>query len=114
MGLIQGNSIAGNSGGGLVNNSAATVIASGNWWGDANGPTTTTLNTYAYTPDRPTTGDAVTGISTVAPWLTDGTDTDTNTPGFQPSALDSTAPTVTLDSTIVTDTGVSFDGSCNQ
>ena len=39
--------------------------------GSINGPTTAALNTYAY--DGITTGNAVIGNATVAPWLTDGT-----------------------------------------
>ena len=107
---ISGNTavVSGGPGAGLYvdASSTGTVNASGNWWGDANGPTTG-LNTYAYGPM--TTGDAVVGNVTVAPWYNSGADADSDpTNGFQPAGtLDTTAPSVTLSSTIVTDTGVS-------
>ncbi len=91
--VISGNSISGNTIAGLYNETSAVIDASGNWWGNANGPNTS-LNTYAY-PRGLAMGDVVTGAATLAPWLTDGTDTDTSTPGFQPVAADSTAPALT-------------------
>ena len=90
----------------MNNHTHATIDASGNWWGSENGPTTP-LNTYAY--DGITTGGAVIGNATIAPWLTDGADTSTDV-GFQPGALDSTPPALPSipDMTDSSDTGVSF------
>ena len=95
VGAIQSNSFTGNTTAGLENNSAATVDASGNWWGSINGPTTA-LNTYANTLSLPM-GDKVVGTATVAPWLNDGNNyASPGTPGFQPGTLDTSAPVVTL------------------
>ena len=97
----------GNTTAGLENDSAAAVDATGNWWGSINGPTTAALNTYAY--DGITTGNAVIGNATVAPWLTDGTDTEPSTPGFQPGPLDTTPPALPSapQMTAASDTGIS-------
>ncbi|MBW8884329.1 MAG: right-handed parallel beta-helix repeat-containing protein, partial [Planctomycetia bacterium] len=75
---IQSNSITGNAAGGLQNSSTIPVNATDNWWGSATGPNGS-VNSYS-----DGTGQAVTGNVTVAPWLTDGTDTQPGTPGFQP------------------------------
>ena len=63
------------------------------------------MNTYAF--DGITTGDAVVGNVTIAAWLTDGTDTDSATLGFQPVALDSTTPAVTAPAGQESDEGAS-------
>ena len=103
---VHYNSIAGNTTAGLQNNKAIAIDASANWWGSENGPTTP-LNTYAY--GSMTTGDAVIGNAIIAPWLTDGTDQEPDTPGFQPGPLDTTPPAVpsTPDMTDDSDTGIS-------
>ncbi len=49
-----------NTGAGLTNTATGTVIATGNWWGDASGPSGV----------GPGTGDAVTTGVTFDPWLT--------------------------------------------
>ncbi len=87
--LITGNSISCNVVAGLNNQGQAVPDAAGNWWGSANGPTTPS-NTYAY--GSMATGDAVVGPVSVVAWLTDGTDQEPATPGFQPSGLDETPP----------------------
>ncbi len=81
-GAIQNNSITGNPGGGLVNNSATTINATSNWWGSANGPANpgNTFNVGSQ-------GNAVVGPANFVPWLTHGTDTDLVTPGFQPDGI---------------------------
>ena len=94
---LTGNSIAGNSVAGLVDDSAGSVTATGNWWGSANGPTTP-LNQYAsilgLTASH--TGDSVSGSGTsaltIAPWLTDGANSNSTTPGFGHAAADTVAP----------------------
>ena len=123
VGAIQGNSFMGNATAGLENDSAAAVDATGNWWGSINGPTTAALNTYAY--DGITTGNAVIGNATVAPWLTDGTNyASPGAPGFVPGTLNPTYPSVpgapttagnlSSDGTIVTNvTTPTFTGTAN-
>ena len=113
----MGNTTAG------LNDSAAAVDATGNWWGSINGPTTAALNTYAY--DGITTGNAVIGNATVAPWLTDGTNyASPGAPGFVPGTLDPTYPSVpgapttagnlSSDGTIVTNvTTPTFNGTAD-
>ncbi len=73
------NHIAGNPMAGLENDSTVTIDARNNWWGDADGPNTP-LNT-----DHPnnSAGDTILGTALIAPWLTDGIDSDASTPGFQ-------------------------------
>ncbi len=91
---VNTNSIAGNSLYGLQSGSTgATINASDNWWGSANGPTTP-LNTYASSG----TGDTVSGNVNVVSWYTSG-DHTSQTPGWYPAAaLDTTAPTVSAPS----------------
>ncbi len=88
---VNSDSITGNTTAGVENNSAATVNATGNWWGSANGPTTP-LNTYAH--DGMTTGDTVINNATITPWLDSGTDAQQSMSGFQPGTLDTTTPVV--------------------
>ena len=73
------NHIAGNTAAGLENDSTVTVDSRNNWWGDADGPTTP-LNTEH--PNN-SAGDTILGTALIAPWLRDGIDADTSTPGFQ-------------------------------
>ena len=68
---VHENSITGNILSGLNVQSLGAVDASGNWWGSPNGPDTA-LNTWPGVPK----GDNVIGTAIIAPWLTDGTDTD--------------------------------------
>ena len=89
------NSIALNTTAGLENDSTITVDASNNWWNSANGPDTT-LNTFQY----PTSGDNVIGTDVIiAPWLSDGIDSDASTPGFQhaPANAAPSTPTISLE-----------------
>ncbi|NLE39752.1 MAG: hypothetical protein GX621_17170, partial [Pirellulaceae bacterium] len=103
--LITENSIVGNELAGLDNQTQAVPDASGNWWGDADGPTTP-LNTWAY--GEMTTGDKVIGEAVIVPWLTDGTDAEPMIAGFQPGMLDTDAPAVSdPDLTDDSDTGSS-------
>ena len=78
---INANSISGNTHAGLENQSAVTIDATGNWWGDATGPFNATFNPGGL-------GDAIIEDPNIiiAPWLTSGVDTDLPQPGFQPSA----------------------------
>jgi len=63
------------------------IDARSNWWGSANGPTST-LNSY----NKSSQGVSASGILIIAPWLTDGTDTDLATIGFQPDTANVVAP----------------------
>ena len=61
------------------------INAENNWWGSASGPGWV----------GPGTGDNVSINVDFDPWLCDGTDTDLDTPGFQPTGqTDCTAPVV--------------------
>jgi hypothetical protein len=53
----------------------------GNWWGST---------------DAAAIADLMVGNITEAPWLTSGVDQEPGTPGFQPAALDTTPPTVSI------------------
>ena len=77
---------------GVENLDATPVDASGNWWGDADGPNTAT-NPYKH----PTSGSTIAGAASVVPWLTDGTNhAASGTPGFYPTVpQDTTLPAVT-------------------
>jgi VCBS repeat-containing protein len=90
---------------GLVNNSALAIDAAGNWWGQSHGPTTTpaSLNSWgdtAFPSTGQTLGLAVNntdgGSIAIASWLTDGTDSDSSTNGFQHAAADNTPPGTTI------------------
>jgi uncharacterized delta-60 repeat protein len=92
---VNVNSIAGNGNAGLENDSAVMVDASNNWWGSADGPDTP-LNTFMY----PTTGDIVVGSDViVAPWLSDGTDSEPDVAGFQHADANAsvTTPMISLE-----------------
>jgi VCBS repeat-containing protein len=90
---------------GLVNNSALAIDAAGNWWGQSHGPTTApaSLNPWGDTA-FPSTGQTLGlpvnntsgGSVGIAAWLTDGTDSDTTTSGFQHAAADNTPPGTTI------------------
>ncbi len=95
---------------GLINHSALAVDATGNWWGQSHGPATTpaSLNPWGDpgTPGNlfPSTGQTLglpannndSGTISVAAWLTDGTDSDSTTNGFQHGAADNTPPGTTI------------------
>ena len=108
---ITGNDLAGNSTDAVSSSSpSATVNASGNWWGSANG-LTTSANTYAY--DGITTGGAAIGNVTVAPWYTSDANTG-QTPGWIPAAsntLNIMVPGVALDGVTLADGVTPADGS---
>ena len=83
---INDNSISGNATSGLTIDSGAgaytgTLDAANNWWGSPSGPTT---------PANPAgTGDKIIDPNNqvnFSPFLTSGTDSQPNTPGFQPAA----------------------------
>ncbi|MGA2439639.1 MAG: right-handed parallel beta-helix repeat-containing protein [Tepidisphaeraceae bacterium] len=86
------NHIALNTTAGLENDSTVTVDASNNWWNSANGPDTT-LNTFQY----PTSGDKVIGTDVIiAPWLSDGIDSEPAVAGFQHANANATPTTPTI------------------
>ena len=63
-GTFTHNCIIGNTSYGMNNTTGVTVNGTLNWWGNASGPTST---------GNPTgTGDAVVGLVTFNPWITDG------------------------------------------
>jgi hypothetical protein len=75
---------------GLRNDSSQLIDATANYWGRDDGPTSP-LNTWNGSP----TGDTIVGDNLfIAPWYTDGTDTDLDAPGYQPLPLDTTPPTI--------------------
>ena len=74
--VIHNNSISENNTSGLsVETNVLTVDATRNWWGSASGPG----------PFGPGDGDPISVNVDFTPWLCDGTDTDNDTPGFQPN-----------------------------
>ncbi len=77
---IHENSFATSNTLGVNNTTGVLVDATSNWWGDAEGPNSPD---NLYHPNNPA-GVAVSGMLTLAPWLTDGTDTSA-TRGFQPN-----------------------------
>src|SRR6185437_4518380 len=85
------NSFTGNTLFGLSNQMLATVDATNNWWGDADGPNTA-LNTFH--PNNPAGQKVVGSNISIAPWLADGNDsnTDADAPGFQHLPASATAP----------------------
>jgi hypothetical protein len=99
---INDNFIAGNATAGLAIDSAAgsytgTLDATQNYWGSSTGPTT---------PNNPGgTGDKIVDPNnqvTFRPYLTTGTDTQPNTPGFQPTqafTYDAATKTLTISAT---------------
>jgi uncharacterized delta-60 repeat protein len=97
---INSNSIYHNTTAGVENDSTVSVDATGNWWGDADGPNSS-LNTFH--PNNPA-GDKIVGDATFVPWLTDGTDLSHATPGFQPTATDTQPPVITSPGTTASGT----------
>jgi hypothetical protein len=92
--------------------STATVNAANNWWDSANGPDAP-LNTFGGLPK----GETILGDNVqIVPWLTDGTDSEPATAGFQhdnATVAGPTAPTISLDT--ASDTGKSnSDGITND
>ena len=87
---IHGSSIAGNTLYGLRNASLVAVDATGNWWGDSDGPNNPG-NLYRSSNSL---GQIISGPADFAPWLTDGTDTNPAEIGFQAAALDESIPAV--------------------
>ena len=92
---------------GLINNSSLAIDAQPNYWGAVHGPTTdpTSLNPWTDTAFTPPTG-VPTGVLVdnndggsilIAPWYKSGVDSSA-APGFQPSGLDTVAPTTTITS----------------
>lgn len=76
---ITNSDLAGNSNTTLLNNSSTTVLATGNWWGSADGPSHPS-NKYNVSSQ----GGVVYGNANIAPWAgaaDDGSDAD----GWQPS-----------------------------
>lgn len=75
----------------IINEGNGTLSVEGNWWG---------------TTDPAEIAGRITGDGSYTPWLTEGTDLDPDTPGFQPTALD-TEPPAAPGVALVSDTGVS-------
>lgn len=104
---VEKNSFDGNAIG-LQNDSAITIDAEFNWWGEIHGPTRSPENPWDFYTAL-ATGDPVIGKVDFTAWLTSGVDSAVGTPGFQPAAMDMVAPAAptTPDLDPASDTGVS-------
>ncbi|MFH0991207.1 MAG: right-handed parallel beta-helix repeat-containing protein, partial [bacterium] len=76
--VISFNDLSGNSTAGVQNNSSTALAAYNNWWGGTGGPvhTSNTTNTLSK-------GNSVSDNVVYSSWLTNGSDGDVETPGFQ-------------------------------
>jgi hypothetical protein len=96
MGLINDNDLSGNGGYAINNLTGSTIGATCNWYGSAaSGVVAAEIN----------------GPVTYAPWLTNGTDNDGGTSGFQPVPLACSGAAVVISSTVPTDATCSPDGT---